>query len=170
MKEAQAYFEKGDLEEAFRRSIPYAIGIAKKFKVKGMDFDDIRSEALLSLWKALKLYDPSKGKLSSYVARTIVVNLMEKIRYWQLPIRDGIEVDYDDDLLKPTIECRIDLRIDIDRFVETLPNDLRQFFIVYETTLNALETGRILGYPPRTATYMMTKIRNRLKQFFNDDL
>lgn len=54
--------------------------VVSRFNVPGLDRDDLKQEARAMVLKALKSWDPSKGKLSPYIARVSVNAMGEMIR------------------------------------------------------------------------------------------
>ena len=41
---------------------PIALGLAREYRVPGMDPDDVHQEALIALWEACRAYDREKPK------------------------------------------------------------------------------------------------------------
>ena len=50
-------------EEAFNEASSYAIGIGRKFHIRGMDRKDIDNETLYSLWTAIISFDSEQFSL-----------------------------------------------------------------------------------------------------------
>ena len=174
MERAQELVEKKEFEKAFNLSISYAYRIVTKFYVKGMERDDIKNEALLSLWKAIKTYDKEKGtKLKTYIGRVIAMDMMNNIKYWDRKKRDGVEVDFDSfsETLSPKErEDLRDLKIDLRYFFpQFLPTHLRDFFNLYLELGNFLDCGKRLGLTITQTYNYKENILEKLRIFLKND-
>jgi RNA polymerase sigma-B factor len=67
-------------EEIARRFAPLAIGIARRYRGKGIPDEDLQQVALYAMLKALERYDPEVGRFEPYAARTIAGELKRHLR------------------------------------------------------------------------------------------
>jgi RNA polymerase sigma-B factor len=67
-------------DEVIRRLTPMALGIARRYRGKGISQDDLDQVALLGMLRALDRYDPSIGAFEPYAAKTISGELKRQLR------------------------------------------------------------------------------------------
>lgn len=67
-------------DELVRRNGDLAASIARRYRGKGLDEDDLRQVANMALLKAIQRYDPSIGGLRPYAAATISGELKRLLR------------------------------------------------------------------------------------------
>lgn len=69
-------------EELFERNTLMAYKIANKYRINYLkEYDDIKQEALVGLWKACEKYNDSKGAFSTYAYICISNNINIYIRH-----------------------------------------------------------------------------------------
>ena len=59
---------------------PIALGIAREYRIPGMDPDDIRQEALVALWEACRSYDKEKGPFPPFARLVVKRRLTDQYR------------------------------------------------------------------------------------------
>ena len=59
---------------------PIALGLAREYRVPGMDPDDVRQEALVALWEACRAYDREKGTFPPFARLVINRRLTDLLR------------------------------------------------------------------------------------------
>lgn len=67
-------------DELVRRHSDLAASIARRYRRKGMDDDDLRQVANMALLKAIQRYDPELGSIRPYAAATISGELKRLLR------------------------------------------------------------------------------------------
>ena len=63
--------------ETFR---PLAYAIARDYFLPGADVDDVRQEAMIGVWKALRDHDPERGSLRAFVALCVRRQLITAVK------------------------------------------------------------------------------------------
>ena len=70
---------------------PIALGLAREYRVPGMDPDDVRQEALIALWEACRAYDREKPKCQRAPRKAPLLYLVhrrETLSRAQMPVSD----------------------------------------------------------------------------------
>lgn len=67
-------------EALVRRHSDLAIGIARRYRGRGIAEEDLRQVAMMALLKAIQRYDPASGELRPYAAATISGELKHLLR------------------------------------------------------------------------------------------
>lgn len=84
MSESQLWERRDDdpacVEELVRRHADLAASIARRYRNKGIDDDDLLQVANMALLKAVQRFDPTIGKLGAYAASTISGELKRHLR------------------------------------------------------------------------------------------
>lgn len=73
------------LNEAIETGRPLAMWLAKKawWGMRGSaDLDDVKSWALVGLWKAVKTFDPEKNEAAAYVTQKVRWEILDAVRKW----------------------------------------------------------------------------------------
>lgn len=75
-------------DEVIRRFEPFALGIARRYRGKGISDDDLQQVAMFGLLRALERYDPNVGRFEPYAAMTIGGELKRHLRDrgWSLKV------------------------------------------------------------------------------------
>jgi len=69
------------MDELIQQNMPLVISIANSFKPKNStELNDLIDAGRIGLWKALRKYDPDKGKLSTYSWRPIQWAMIQEVR------------------------------------------------------------------------------------------
>lgn len=67
-------------DEVIRRFTPLALGIARRYRGKGISQDDLEQVALLGMLRALDRYDPTVGSFEPFASKTISGELKRQLR------------------------------------------------------------------------------------------
>lgn len=75
-------------EELFNRSVPFAIGVASKYRSYGVDHDDLVQQSLLGLWVATEKFDPDNGSgFLTYAKWWCLAYIQEALAEFTTPAR-----------------------------------------------------------------------------------
>ncbi len=72
--------DKAATDVFYKRFGPLVTGIARKFYLYGADIADLTQEGMIGIFKAVKSYDASKGKLKNYLAACIKNQILDAVR------------------------------------------------------------------------------------------
>jgi RNA polymerase sigma-B factor len=80
-------------EELIKRYQPLALSIARRYRGKGIQEDDLDQVALMALLRAIHRYDPSRGALRSFASVTVSGELKRQLRDrgWSVHVPRGLQ-------------------------------------------------------------------------------
>jgi RNA polymerase sigma-B factor len=80
-------------EELIKRYQPLALSIARRYRGKGIQDDDLDQVALMALLRAIHRYDPSRGALRSFASVTVSGELKRQLRDrgWSVHVPRGLQ-------------------------------------------------------------------------------
>jgi RNA polymerase primary sigma factor len=88
--------ERGDLhakDEMVERNLPLVVSVARRYRGRGVPFDDLVQEGTVGLVRAVELFDHRRGlKFSTYAAwwiRRSVLNALAAARTIRIPVAAG---------------------------------------------------------------------------------
>lgn len=82
-EELLSLLNSGDKEATdvfYKRFGSLVTGIARKFYLYGADIADLTQEGMIGIFKGVKSYDSSKGKLKSYLAACVKNQILDAVR------------------------------------------------------------------------------------------
>jgi RNA polymerase sigma factor (sigma-70 family) len=88
------------------RNRPVELGIARDYRIPGLDPDDIRQEALVALWEACRAYDNTKGKLPTF-ARTVIHRRLTDLLRAATTAKRTADFDHDAEPVGPDLETTV---------------------------------------------------------------
>jgi RNA polymerase sigma-70 factor (ECF subfamily) len=143
--------------------------------INGMEIEDLEQEIMLDAIARIKDFDPSKAQWSTFIDRILnhkCASLIQTARSQKRGHGETIvsldawlaDNDGEDDELQDTDspdQAAHDLRIDLERAVETMPPRL-VFLLIDLRTFNLTEISRLRGTPRATLYGVMHELRAAL--------
>ncbi len=153
------------------------------------DRQDLEQELMIDLLSRMKHFNPAKGKKTTFMTRIVerrISNILEarfaQCRDWRkctASLNDPIPGGDDDSTERieqvssdgqmghqgrETIEQRQnDIRLDVDRMIATLPEDLQELCEKLQSS-NMAEIAREMGVPRSTLYGKLTKLRDAFRE------
>ncbi len=132
----------------------------RALRIVGVDRDDLEQEALISVWRALSRFDPSRASLRTYVERIVRSTAASVLRKTCSQKRTPSGMSHSRPL---QILSSIELRIDIDRILNGVgAHDQRLARLLAEHT--PAEVARIVGTSRPSVYRCITRIRIALME------
>ena len=169
------------------KRIKYRVGrLIGRFGLTESDREDLQQDFILELLKAFRRFDPAKSSRKTFITRVlnrkfkhIVRNGATRMRH---EARDPVSLDKVMESYMPTAEVRmnhtgqvclsdqlrIELRLDLEHILATLPARLRRICELLKVYSPA-ETARGLGVVPSTVWRAIAKIRSHFAAAGLDD-
>lgn len=156
--------------------------LAGKYGFAADEAEDIRQELTLHLMERWSLFDKAKGKVTTFIANLVDAKVVDLMRSRQClhcdyQRNEALTEDAEFGLLdgvrgQPELSDfeRIDLRIDCDKVLAGLPDDLQELAgLLKQLTLT--EAARHLGVATTTLSYRLGKLRRHFAAagFGHDD-
>jgi RNA polymerase sigma-70 factor (ECF subfamily) len=143
--------------------------------INGMEIEDLEQELMLDAFARIKDFNPEKGQWSTFIDRILnhkCASLIQKARSQKRGHGETIvsldawlaDNDGEDDELQDIDlpdQAAHDLRIDLERAVETMPPRL-VFLLIDLRTFNLTEISRLRGTPRATLYGVMHELRTAL--------
>jgi len=126
----------------------------------GLDRADLEQEALISVWRAVSRFDPSRASLRTYVERIVESTVTTVLRRTCTQKRTPKAMSHSEPL---QILVNIELRMDLDRILNGISaNDRRLARLLAEHT--PAEVARIVGTSRPTVYRSIIRIRCALSE------
>ncbi|MCK4522058.1 MAG: hypothetical protein KAU20_05775 [Nanoarchaeota archaeon] len=173
MEGMEQIIKEGEYEEAFRKGASYAIGVGRKFHIRGMDRDDIDNEALYSLWLAITSYDGAlKVAFKTYLGNCLSNNLMKLLDHSKRQKRDEESISINDlaTILSSYHTFNLDDKIDLHHYLPRIISyRLIPLFKEYLKSGSFRDAGTTLGYTWNETRYLRRCILDTLKNVWLND-
>lgn len=137
--------------------------------------EDMRSELLVDVVKAMKEYDSSKGELSTFVFSVCKFNVLKKISRLskkkrrhrgivslQKPVHDSLDYTLEDTLESPIdVEHYCNVSVDVERYLPSL-SPFTELRYIYK--LSCEEISKLTSYSPHMVAVIISRDIDALRK------
>ena len=160
-------------EEAFNEASSYAIGIGRKFHIRGMDRNDIDNETLYSLWTSIISFDSERGVVfTTHLGNCVSNSLMKILNFSKCQKRDEESITIEDlaSIFPPQVSDDLDTQLDLHYFLpKILSFRLMHILKEYLKCGSFFDAGKKLGYNFNETRYLRRHLLDTLKKKWIDD-